>query len=203
MSECCGGDANNERQRKILWIALVLNGLLFFIEFAAGWLADSSGLLADSLDMLADALVYGVSLYAVGRSMQLKTRAALLNGGLQLTLGLMVLLDIVKRIWLGSDPQPVMMTWVALLALAVNLTCFVMMYQFRQGDINLRASWICSRNDMLANIGVIVAAALVSHLQAPWPDWVIGGLIAMLVILSSIQIIRSANNPEQSHEHQH
>ncbi len=193
MSDCCVSEARNARERKLLWVVLILNGLMFIVEFIAGWLADSSGLLADSLDMLADAMVYSLSLYAVGHSMNRKARAAMLNGSLQLILGCLVLLDVGRRIWLDSTPQPEMMTTIALLALMVNMTCFALLFQFRQGDINLRASWICSRNDVLANAGVLAAASLVTWLESPWPDWLIGAAIAGVVIHSALLIIRDAN----------
>jgi Co/Zn/Cd efflux system component len=192
MSGCCAVEARNQSERKLLWLVLSLNATMFMVEFIAGWLADSSGLLADSLDMLADSAVYGLSLYAVGRSLSHKARSALLNGCLQLSLGLLILVDIGRRIWLGSEPQTEIMTWIALLALLVNTLCFAVLYQFRRGDINLRASWICSRNDMLANVGVLVAAIMVSKLNSSWPDWLIGALIATIVIRSALLIIREA-----------
>jgi Co/Zn/Cd efflux system component len=194
MSDCCGGQANTQRERNLLWLVLCLNAVMFMVEFIAGWLADSSGLLADSLDMLADTAVYGLSLYAVGKSLSHKARAALLNGSLQLVLGLLILLDIGKRIWLGSTPQVDIMTSIAALALLVNMLCFGLLYQFRRGDINLRASWICSRNDMLANVGVLMAAFLVSVLETSWPDWLIGALIALIVIHSATRIMVDAKH---------
>jgi len=192
MSGCCAAEAKNANERKLLWVVLILNFSMFIIEFIAGWLANSSGLLADSLDMLADAVVYSLSLYAVGESLLYKGRAALANGYLQLSLGLLVLLDVVRRIWLGSEPQSDLMFSVGFMALIVNMICFAVLYQFRQGDVNLKASWICSRNDMLANIGILISAFLVGRLNTAWPDWVIGSVIAIIVIHSSIAIIREA-----------
>jgi len=192
MADCCATEAKNQRERRLLWVVLVLNGAMFFVEFTAGWLAQSSGLLADSLDMLADAAVYGVSLFAVGRALSYRARAALLNGSLQMLLGILVLGDLVRRVWQGSAPDAITMSGIGLLALVVNVSCFLLLFRFRDGDINLRASWICSRNDMIANIGVIVAAGLVTWFAAPWPDWVVGGLIALLIIHSAFGIIRSS-----------
>ena len=200
MSECCGGEAKNQRERNLLWIVLSLNALMFLVEFVAGWIADSSGLLADSLDMLADTIVYSLSLYAVGRSITYKARAALFNGGLQLALGLLVILDVARRVWFGSEPQTTIMSSIALLALLVNSACFMLLYQFRRGDINLRASWICSRNDMLANIGLLIAAGMVAWLDTAWPDWLIGLLIAAIVIHSSLNIIKDAKATIRSGE---
>ena len=192
MSNCCGGEAKDQRERTLLWWVLSLNALMFVVEFGAGWAANSSGLLADSLDMLADAAVYAVSLYALGRSSAHKTRAALMNGSLQLGLGMLVLVETARRIAQGKPPETDIMLSIALLALIVNVACFLLLYTYRRGDINLRSSWICSRNDVLANAGVLVAAGLVIWLDSPWPDWIIGGLIASLILFSAGNIIRGA-----------
>lgn len=192
MSGCCAYEADNKRDRRLLWVVLLLNGGMFIIEFVAGWMADSSGLLADSLDMFADAAVYGVSLYAVGRAIVHKANAALLNGGLQFALGSLILLDLAKRLVVGSTPQYEVMLGISSLALVVNASCFALLYQFRNGDINLRASWICSRNDMIANLGVMLSAGMVYWLNAAWPDWFIGGVIALIILHSSTGIIREA-----------
>ena len=192
MSDCCGGEAKDQRERKLLWVVLSLNAVMFLVEFGAGWLADSSGLLADSLDMLADTAVYALSLYAVGRTLRHKARSALLNGSLQMALGCVVLLDLARRIWLGSSPEANIIVSISLLAFVVNAACFFMLFQFRRGDINLRASWICSRNDMLANTGVLTSGVLVAWLSSPWPDWVIAAVIAGIVIHSAWRIIHSA-----------
>ncbi|EWH11948.1 RND efflux system protein [Catenovulum agarivorans DS-2] len=193
MSGCCATEVKNKKERKLLWIVLVLNATMFFVEFIAGWIANSTSLMADSLDMLADAVVYTLSLYAVGKSMQQKARSALVNGYLQLSLGVFVLAHIVWKIYTQATPDEFIMTWIAALALAVNLTCFIILYQFRQGDVNLRASWICSRNDILANCGVIVAALLVPIVNSAWPDWFIAAVIALIVIQSAGKVIKEAN----------
>lgn len=194
MSDCCVTEARNRRERVLLWTVLALNAVMFIVEFIAGWLARSSGLMADSLDMLADVLVYSVSLYAVGRGLAQKARAALLNGSLQLLLGISVFLHIGWRIWEGGSPQTDIMSWIAALALVVNSTCFALLYRFRSGDVNMRASWLCSRNDMLANVGVLLAAWLVQALSSPWPDYVIAALIAGIVVHSSCGVLRQAKH---------
>ncbi|CAB0150895.1 Cadmium, cobalt and zinc/H(+)-K(+) antiporter [Pseudidiomarina piscicola] len=196
MSSCCGIDDTQTKidnaQRKLLWTVLVLNAVMFFVEFIAGWLAQSSGLIADSLDMLADALVYSASLYAVGKSLKHKANAALLNGTMQLVLASVVIIDVVKRAIFGSAPNADMMLSVAILALVVNVICFGLLFRFRNGDLNIRASWICSRNDMLMNTGVIISALLVSSQNAAWPDLLVGLIIAAIVIVSAIGIVRNA-----------
>ncbi|KPD22793.1 MULTISPECIES: cation diffusion facilitator family transporter [Idiomarina] len=195
MSSCCGTTAQehiDKAQRRLLWTVLVLNGVMFFVEFIAGWLAQSSGLIADSLDMLADTLVYAVSLYAVGKAIKYKANAAIFNGTLQTVLALMVLADVLQRLIFGSQPNANMMLWVAGLALVVNVLCFALLYSSRNGDINIRASWICSRNDMLMNTGVIASALLVAQLDMAWPDLLIATVIALIVLRSAIRIIRDA-----------
>lgn len=196
MSNCCGLSAEQQhidkKQRQLLWAVLVLNAVMFVVEFVAGWLAESSGLIADSLDMLADALVYSVSLYAVGKAVHYKANAAMLNGILQLTLASLVILDVIKRFIWGSQPDADMMLSVAIAALVVNIACFMLLYSSRNGDINIRASWICSRNDMIMNTGVIVSALLVSSQQQAWPDLLIALVIAVFVAHSAIRIIGDA-----------
>ncbi|AVJ55725.1 hypothetical protein C5610_04980 [Idiomarina sp. OT37-5b] len=194
MSGCCATTQAkmDNAQRRLLWTVLVLNGVMFFVEFIAGWLAESSGLIADSLDMLADTMVYAISLYAVGKAITYKANAAIVNGSLQLVLALLVLADVAQRLLFGSTPQADTMLVIAGLALAVNIACFVLLYSHRNGDINIRASWICSRNDMLMNSGVIISALLVSQLDKAWPDLLIATLIAVVVLQSALRIIRDA-----------
>eukprot|EP01093_Parvamoeba_rugata_P000745 TRINITY_DN10928_c0_g2_i1.p1 TRINITY_DN10928_c0_g2~~TRINITY_DN10928_c0_g2_i1.p1 ORF type:complete len:233 (-),score=24.46 TRINITY_DN10928_c0_g2_i1:1350-2048(-) len=204
MSECCGVNAQDKEQRTLLWTVLGLNGGMFFVEFIAGWIGQSSGLMADSLDMLADAMVYMVGLYAVGKAIEYKAKAALFNGSLQLVLAGFILFDVIRRLISGSAPQSNNMLWISLLALAVNLFCFVLLSRYRTGDINMRASWICSRNDMIANVGVIVSAGLVVWLDSPMPDLVIGTIIALVIVQSSWKIVAEARGllaakPQVSH----
>ncbi|RTE85860.1 MULTISPECIES: cation transporter [Gammaproteobacteria] len=199
MSECCGSESlkseqvqMDNAQKRLLWTVLVLNGVMFFVEFIAGWLAESSGLIADSLDMLADTLVYAVSLYAVGKAIKYKANAAIFNGSLQLALAILVLGNVLQRLIWGSDPNASTMLWIAGLALIVNIACFLLLYSHRNGDINIRASWICSRNDMIMNIGVIVSALMVAELSTAWPDLLIASVIALFVLKSALTVISDA-----------
>jgi cation diffusion facilitator family transporter len=196
MAECCGISSEQQqldkKQRQLLWTVLILNAIMFVVEFVAGWVAESSGLIADSLDMLADALVYSVSLYAVGKALRYKANAALLNGILQLSLASLVIIDVIKRYVVGSNPDADTMLSIATLALVVNIACFLLLYSSRNGDINIRASWICSRNDMLMNTGVIFSALLVGSQQQAWPDLLIALVIALFVAHSAVRIIGDA-----------
>ncbi len=197
MAGCCDHDlceteTLERQQRRMLWVVLCLNAGMFFAEFITGWLAGSTALMADSLDMFADAAVYGVSLYAVGRSLQLKAKAAVLNGSLQLMLGLLILIEVARRSVLGSTPEPMAMTVMGMLALLVNTICFVLLSRFRGADINLRATWICSRNDMLGNVSVLIAAGLVGWTGSPWPDRLLGLVMAVIILRSAVKILREA-----------
>lgn len=193
MAGCgCGGEItiSDQAQRKVLWALLAINALMFCVELLAGVLAESTGLIADSLDMLADAGVYGIALYAVGRSARGKRHAAMTSGVLQMLLALLVLGDVARRFMLGSAPVSGLMMSIAALALVANLTCLLLLAKHRNGEVHMRASWIFSTNDVLANLGVILAGALVYVLGASWPDLVIGLAIAVLVFYGGIRIVR-------------
>jgi len=182
------GDAAGEA--RVLRLLLAINAVMFVVEVAAGWLAESTGLIADSLDMLADAAVYGVSLYAVGRSSLLKRRAAHASGLLQLVLALGALAEVLRRAAGGSEPEPPVMVGVALLALLANVTCLLLIARHRHAGVHMRASYIFSANDVIANIGVILAGALVAWTGSRLPDLVVGAAIALVVLLGAIRILR-------------
>lgn len=203
MANNCGCAIEHKEEKKLLIVVLAINAVMFFVEFAAGWLAQSSALLADSLDMLADASVYAISFYAVGKAKILRANAALVTGSLQLILGIGIMLDVVRKVWLGAMPEPTTMGVIGVIALIANVICFLLLWRYRNSEINLRSSWICSRNDMFANIGVILAGGLVVLTGTPYPDWVVGGLIAAIIIHSAFGIILSAikNRDELNNKH--
>lgn len=174
--------------RVLKWL-LAINALMFVVEFGAGLLARSAGLIGDSLDMFADAAVYGLALYAVGRSLQLQLRAARVAGVLQMILALGVLLEVMRRALYGSDPVSLAMMLVALLALCANLTCLALLARHRGGGAHMRASWIFSANDVLINVGVIIAGALVAWTGSHYPDLIIGSLIGLLVLYGARRIL--------------
>jgi len=195
-SSCgCGvSDTASHSARNILIIVLLINGGMFFAEFGAGLVSHSSALIADSLDMLADAFVYAIGLYALGRAQYWRNRAALTNGILQLTLGLGVVIEVIFKLTTHTLPLSETMGIFGVAALIANTISFVLLTRFRDGDINLRATWICSRNDMLANIGVLIAAGLVSYTQTAWPDIIVGLIIATIIMNSAIRIIKEASS---------
>ena len=198
MSGCgCEVEVKPGEQSRILWWLLAINGLMFVIELGVGWWADSSGLVADSLDMLADAAVYGVALYAVAQSARHKASAAMLSGVLQIALALGVLLDVVRRFYLGSEPMSEAMMIMASVALVANLICLKLIHKHRHGEVHMRASWIFSANDVIANSGVILAGALVWWQGSALPDLIIGLIIAALVLRGGILIVREAKAAKQ------
>lgn len=178
------------REVYVLRWLLVINAIMFALEFSVGIVAQSTGLIADSLDMFADAAIYGVSLYAVGRAAQLKLKAAHLSGWLQLVLALGVLLEVVRRFLYGSEPISVLMMGAGLVALVANVTCLWLIFKSRNNGAHMKASWIFSANDVLANAGVIIAGLLVFVTGSQLPDLVMGILIASLVALGAFRILR-------------
>lgn len=191
MTDCgCHIEAKNAAEQKTLYVLLALNGLMFVVELACGLYAQSSGLIADAMDMLADAMVYAIALYAVTRSTAAKISAARLSGILQILLGLSVAIDVIRRVVYGSEPDSFLMMAIGGLALIVNFICVSLIAKHRDGGIHMRASWIFSKNDLLANLGVIISGGLVMAFATPWPDLIIGALIAGLVTWGGISILR-------------
>ena len=142
--------------------------------------------------MLADASVYAISLYAVGRAATAKNTAARLSGWLQISLACLVLIDVARRSVLGSDPQSEWMIGVALVALAANVVCLWLLRKHRDGEVHMRAAWIFSANDVIANMGVIIAGVLVMVSASRWPDLVIGLTVAGIVLRGGIRILRES-----------
>ncbi|MBI1423424.1 MAG: cation diffusion facilitator family transporter [Gammaproteobacteria bacterium] len=194
MSACGCGDIEikNRAESKVLWQLLAINAVMFLLEFVIGWLAQSTGLIADSLDMLADAGVYGIGLYAVARTLRAKTHAASISGVLQIALAVVVVIDVIRRYFLGSEPFGLLMMGVSVVALLANLGCLALLAKHRDGEVHMRASWIFSTNDVLANIGVILAGALVYVTGSRTPDLIIGFIIALVVARGGVQILREA-----------
>jgi len=193
MSNCdCSIEGDLRDQSGVLRTLLLINGFMFAAELIAGIVADSSGLLGDSIDMLADALVYGVSLYAVGRSKLARANAASMSGLLQAMLALFLAVDIVRRWRGGSEPEAGLMVVVSLIALAANAYCMWLLSRHRKGEIHMRASWIFTRNDVLVNLGVMAGGVLVSLTGSHLPDLLIGSAIVWLVWSGGLRILREA-----------
>jgi cation diffusion facilitator family transporter len=188
----CALEAGDAVQSKTLRLLLLINAAMFACELIVGILADSSGVLADSLDMLADALVYGIGLYAVGRAVSAKILAARLSGVFQIAIALGMMVEIARRAVSGSEPVSWLMIGVSLAALGANIFCLRQISRHREGEVHMRASWIFSRNDVIANGSVIIAALLVSFTGSHWPDLIIGALITVVVLRGGISIWRDA-----------
>lgn len=195
MSECdCNIEVESRQQGRVLITLLAINAAMFFAEVATGIVAESTGLIADSLDMLADAVVYGIGLYAVGRATSVKIRAAFASGYFQMALALIVAVDIGRRALFGSDPEPVFMVIVGLIGLAANVLCLALIAKHRDGGVHMRASWIFSKNDVIANVGVILSGWLVYVTGARWADLIVGIAIACIVFRGAQAIITDAQN---------
>jgi cation diffusion facilitator family transporter len=193
MSDCgCELEIESKEQSRVLWLLLAINSTMFVAELIAGIIADSTGLIADSLDMLADAAVYGIGLYAVGRSSRIKVRAASISGVFQILLALGVIVEIMRRLIWGSEPEALLMIAVSAVALLANIVCLVLISKHRDGEVHMRASWIFSRNDVIANSGVILAGLLVLQLDSRWPDLLIGSVIVLVVLRGGLSIIADA-----------
>lgn len=163
---------------------------MFIAEVMVGWIAESTALLADSLDMLADAAVYGMALYAASRSGGTQQTAARVSGVLQIVLGLGVLGEVFRRALFGSEPTSQLMIGAGVIALAANLICLRLISKHRDGGAHMRASWIFSKNDVIANTGVIAAGLLVMASSSSIPDLVIGVAIASVVLWGGVRILQ-------------
>lgn len=194
MSGCgCEMEARDARERRTLAIVLAINSVMFVAELVLGLLAESTGLIADSLDMLADASVYGISLAAVGRSAALQGRAAMASGVVQAVLAGLVLVDVVRRLVVGSEPVSALMMAVGVAALIANSICLALIVRHRDGGVHMRASVIFSTNDVIANLGVVASGALVWVSGSRYPDLAIGLIIAAVVFAGGLRIIKEAS----------
>jgi Co/Zn/Cd efflux system component len=198
MSDCgCGIEQAEQLERTTLTYLLLINGAMFVVEAVFGVIAQSTGLIADSLDMLADAAVYGISLYVVGKGIARQANAAAVSGLLQIVLGVGVLIDVVRRYFLGSEPESILIMSVGLVALAANITCLMLISKHRDSGVHMRASWIFSTNDVIANVGVIVSGALVWWLGSRYPDLLVGAVIATVVVRGGAKILQEARTTRQ------
>ena len=193
MTGCgCDVEIKDKSERRVLIILLLINGVMFITELGIGWWAQSTALIADALDMLADAMVYGVGLYAVNKPLLVKTHAARLSGSSQVLLGLLVLADILRRFVVGSEPVSTLMMGMGFVALLANITCLILIAKHREGEVHMRASWIFSKNDVIANLGVILAGGLVAWTGSRLPDLLIGLFVVVIVIRGGLLILKDA-----------
>jgi cation diffusion facilitator family transporter len=197
MANCCNDKACEleallGRQSSTLKIVLAINAVMFVVELTAGLIGHSVSLVADSLDMLGDALVYGFSLYVVARGARMKAKAALLKGFIMLGFGLFVLGQAIYRIAIPQLPVFETIGAFGLLALAANGICFWLLWSHREDDINMSSVWLCSRNDIIANVSVLFAAAGVWLTHSGWPDIAVGLALAALFLRSALHVLRES-----------
>jgi cation diffusion facilitator family transporter len=194
MKECCENKVSElaalrTRQGRVLWIVLAINAIMFVVEFAGGIVADSTALMADSLDMLGDATVYAFSLFVLNRSAAWRTGVVRLKGIVMAAFGLGVIGQVIVNAVLDSVPVAKTMGGIGFLALCANLLCLLLLLRHRNDDLNMRSTWLCSLNDIIANGGVLVAAGLVALTQSKWPDLVIGTIIAIVFLSSAVKVL--------------
>jgi Co/Zn/Cd efflux system component len=198
MSGCCndiscspgGRGPNNSAWRRVLWIALAVNAVMFLAEIGSGIAAGSASLQADALDFLGDTANYAISLGVAGMVLVWRARAALLKGITLLALAIWVIGITAFQAWSGTLPKAEVMGVVGMLALVSNAAVAVMLFRYRAGDANMRSVWICSRNDAIANLAVLLAAAGVFGTGTGWPDIIVAAIMAALGISGGVQIIR-------------
>ena len=193
MDACCEVREVPRAQRRVLYLVLWINVAMFLVESVAGVMAHSTALLADSVDMLGDATVYGFSLYVIGRGVAWQARAAMVKGVIMAAFGVGVVAQVVVKVAQGLTPTVEVMSGVGVLALAANLLCLVFLSRRRGDDINMRSAWICSRNDVIGSVGVLVAAGAVALTGSPWPDIAVGLAVAGVFGRSAAQVIREAS----------
>ncbi|HEY7650304.1 MAG TPA: cation transporter [Methylomirabilota bacterium] len=203
MKDCCAVTPDvSPRQRRVLHFVLWINFAMFLAELVAGIAGRSTALLADSADMLGDALVYGFSLYAVARGPVWLARAAMLKGTIMMLFSVIVLAEVAWKVARGVAPAAEVMGGVGLLALGANAVCLLLLWSRRGDDINMKSAWLCSRNDVAANVGVLLAAGGVAVTGSGWPDILVGLVIAALfvgaatvVLLEAVQALRLGPRP--------
>lgn len=196
MAGCCGSDTAfdgvSSEYKKRLWWVIAINATMFFIEIAAGHVAKSQALQADALDFLGDALTYGISLAVIGASVQVRTNAALFKSVSLLLMGLWVFGSTIYRVFYSGVPEADIMGSIGFLALIANLTSVLLLMRYKDGDANVRSVWLCSRNDAIGNVAVMLAALGVWGTASGWPDLIVAAVMAGLFLSSAYQIMRQA-----------
>lgn len=194
MSACCGTkvefDGVSADYRRRLWIVIALNAAMFATELVAGHLARSQALQADALDFFGDALTYGVSLAVLGASLRVRATAALAKGVSLAAMGLWVAGATLYRVFVTGMPEAEIMGAVGALALAANVASVALLARYKDGDANVRSVWLCSRNDAIGNVAVMVAALAVWGAASRWPDLAVAAIMAGLFLSSATQILR-------------
>ncbi len=205
MGACCGNengsfDGLSADYKKRLWVVIALNATMFIVEMSAGQMAKSQSLQADALDFFGDALTYGISLAVIGSTVKIRTMAAMAKGVSLLAMGSWVFAATLYHVYAGGAPEPHVMGIVGFLALAVNLGSVVLLVSYKDGDANVRSVWLCSRNDAIGNVAVMLAAVGVWGTATAWPDLIVAGIMAGLFLSSAIQILLQSRREWQHHK---
>lgn len=183
-------EAEDAAEARTLIILLCINGAMFILEMVVGLIAQSTGLIADSVDMFADAAVYALALFAVGKAAAQKIRAARFAGWLQGVLALGVLVEVVRRVVFGSEPISTLMMMMGAAALIANVVSLMLVARKRDRGVHMKASYIFSANDVIANLGLILAGVLVAWSGSPYPDLIIGTIIGIIVLSGAYRILK-------------
>jgi|SRR6185437_1980455 len=192
---CCSAERPERtdiRYRRVLWAALAINGIMFLVEIVAGLMAGSVSLQADALDFLGDVANYGISLFVIGMALRYRAKAALLKGATMGLFGLWVISAIIWHAVYGTLPRAATMGKVGFMALVANGVVFALLWTSRKGDSNMRSAWLCSRNDVIGNLAVLLAAVGVFGTGTGWPDVVVAAIMAGLELQSAVQVMRHA-----------
>lgn len=204
MAGCCGGNTNfdgmSASYKRILWWVIAINGVMFFIEMIAGIGAQSQALQADALDFLGDTLTYGISLWAIGKSITLRSNVAFFKGYSLLIMALWVFGSTLYRFFVLNSPDAATMGSIALLAFTANVISVLLLMRYKDGDANVRSVWLCSRNDAIGNLVVLVAASGVWFSGSAMPDLVVAFILASLFSSSAWQIIKQAKSEKTGTE---
>jgi Co/Zn/Cd efflux system component len=201
MDDCCcapppldlgGNKKRNDAYRRVLWAVLSINAVMFAVEITAGLAAGSASLQADSLDFFGDAANYAISLLVVGMALRYRASAALAKGATMAAFGVWVVGIVVWHSLHGTLPSAFTMGTVGIAALAANAASFALLWAYRNGDANMRSAWICTRNDVLGNIAVLLAAAGVFGTGTGWPDLIVAAIMAALALQGAALVIRQA-----------
>jgi len=198
MADCCGGGCSSGRPpvdpgyRRILWIALLVNALMFGVELAGGWAAGSVALLADAVDFLGDAANYGISLFVLGMAPLWRSRSALVKGASMGVYGVFVIASALGHYAAGTVPEAHTMGAIGVAALAANALVALLLFAYRNGDANMRSVWLCTRNDALGNVAVLLAALGVWQAGSGWPDLLVAAVMGVLGMTAARSVILQA-----------
>jgi len=199
---CCNHetkfDGTSNGFRTALWIVIFINAIMFIVEMIAGSIVGSQSLKADALDFFGDSVTYGISLYVIGMSLKVRSTTALLKGISLALMGFWVFGSTVYQVFILGVPQAPIMGAIGFLALAANMASVLILVRYKDGDANVRSVWLCSRNDAIGNIAVLIAAVLVFYTGSAWPDLVVAGVMAGLFLWSATQIVIQSLNEMQS-----